>query len=265
MKKVEIFMLSLVVVFVLAVVQAQASVVGCPCPEPYESWCTASAGNDLVYYEDETYASAFHEIESGEEKAEARALGWELGARSYGYYKGGGPTSLYAYSTSEFIQWFEVTAAGTATINYKWDGELDIAGAHVSNVSWYDVGYLLDIYEDFSGNYQTWGENIDSESGELPINSSINESNLVFVFGDEDIGYQFPVSFGLVTWVGGEIVFSSNPSNPSDPYIELKSNFYDTAKICAITGGLAPVPLPTTMLLLGSGLVGLVSLRRRRR
>jgi hypothetical protein len=246
MKRFEICLLALVVVFELAIVQAYAN------SYPYESWCRAVAYG-VDYDKGPTYAYAKGKGVGWYGEAEARANGWGLGGRSYGYYYKAGPMSV---SDLHFTQWFRVTEVGPASINFTYDGYLAIDGENVEGGgyivtyfvhghSYFEKHYSKHDYKSHEHGFGTWSYS-DSDSWD-------------YDFTEDDIGTEFPVSFRLLT-----IVAAGTAGIGEGGWLALTSDFYDSFKVTEVTGGLEAVPIPATVLLLGSGLFGLAAIRRRR-
>jgi len=102
--------------------------------------------------------------------------------------------------------------------------------------------------------------------GTLDISESII---FEYLFDDDDVGDYFTISllsYIEVDLVGEEIVFDGDT-------LEFLSSFNNSLEIFSITGGIAAndeggplptVPIPSAIWLLGSGLIGLIGLGRRK-
>ena len=155
---------------------------------------------------------------------------------------------------ASYSETFKVVAAGSATLDFGWDGSL---GA--------DAGSDLTAGYQFLGSSSGLsvgdsGENING-TGDTVVNSG---GSIALFFTEEQVGTTFDVEAYLFTYISDNlrdecdsceaIHESSNRSAFAD--------FADTATL-SFTGGIAAVPVPAAVWLLGSALVGLVGIRRR--
>ena len=96
--------------------------------------------------------------------------------------------------------------------------------------------------------------------------STAETTLFTYDFTKGDIGEIFNISLYLETSVvgGGSIAFSE------DDTLVFDSDFYDTLKIDTISGGIEavegpPIPIPGAVWLMGSGLIAMVGIRRRKK
>ena len=218
----------------------------------YESWCVAYSNTTSDV--GETHAMAT----DSETSAEAKAVGWALGAQADMYieneFSGG------AYAQASFTQTFEVTAVGSASINFSYEGWLSIAnlGDGSAEDMWADTSFSVYAYDDLeneggdSYNLMDIGENFPSGTFSFTYN-----------FTDEDVGSLFYVTLELNASVSSEYI-----NYIGDGGLNFISDFYNTAELTDYSGGIdplggPPVPIPGALWLLGSGLFGLMAVRRR--
>ena len=261
MKKL-VMLLSLAAALVfLAGAQAEAVIL-----PPYTSWVEAYAGE--ASDSGETYAYVWEGYYNYLE-AEARADQWDIGGRSWidlgMTYEA---DELYAETYSTFTQEFEVTAAGSGYIEFAYSGYLGMDGSEADMDI--EVGYEVWVSDGYNGDY--YGDD-DSLSYYDYLDVSGGDG-FYYDFGEEDVGTTFDVTFDLLTWADVNYWESTEGyydalgewvQEPGWAYLE--SDFYDSLILTdyqnvAPVGG--EVPLPGAALLLGSGLIGLGALRRRK-
>lgn len=194
--------------------------------------------------------------------AEARADWWELGGRLHNSWNNTYQGWIYVFA--DFDKDFEVTAAGPASIRFSWEGSMQAIGDSKYNNNYYlyadanvEDGSLMnnDVY---------WYDELNSA-----VTLSISESDVFnYVFDAKDVGNFFTISLTLQTEVG--LLDDTQPINfTGNDSLDFTSNFYNTLKIDSISGGIEAVqgppvvPLPSTVLLLGSSLLGLIGIRRK--
>ena len=243
----KIFFLVLISFFVLfaGIAQAIATL-------PYMSW--VEAHTILDYDEGPSYAYASDSYGD----AEAWANGTDLGGRSYttGSYVSGVSDGGFAETHSYFEQIFVVTAAGPAAINFSWNGKLEITGTE-DTASGECIVAAFSIYAEEGFGCSKSDYNEIYGIGMVPVNDAYS---FVYNFTEADVGIDFSVFFDLYTYVDARGYDTFSGENGS---IEISSDFYDSFKITSIEGGLQAVPIPAAVWLLGSGLIGLVGVRRR--
>ncbi len=219
---------------------------------PYSSSCTADT--NTLYDSGDSYAIAT----DSDSSAQARADGWTLGAKAYvyvdDYFEGG------AHAHAEFTQQFRVTAAGAASIDFSYDGWLSATSLGSGTVGgMYDVSFSVNASDDFGNNdgysYGMSGFFCDFPGGRFSLD---------YNFLEEEIGN----TFGVTLTLNADIAAYEYITYTGDGGVELWSDFYNTAKITGTSGGIEPVggppvPIPGALWLLGSGLFGLVAVRRR--
>jgi hypothetical protein len=197
---------------------------------------------------------------------EAQAGWWDLGASIHSTwdstYQG------FVWADSELNKDFVVTSAGAASISFSLNGTLQ-----VNADSTYDDQYFvyssasIDDYGTFGSNPMIdWYDELDN-AGTMPVSHT---ATFNYDFSEDDIGEEFTIDLFLDLEVspypfGQEIEIAEGDT------IELLSAFYDGFKIDGITGGIAPadgpapptVPVPPSLWLLGSALVGLIGFRHK--
>ena len=269
--------------------------VGCIC-FGYGIAAHAAVGVPSAY---ETYSDAYdrinfdggpgytHAVVSGDEDydvwlAESRVNGWELGARAELWFDYQSMQVYWPNASAEFKQQFLVTDGSIAsTVTFAYDGALSAAGSNIDyESSLYSFGASLSVdhrdgdgnwvagkhYEDFSKNqsdgFDTWGCDgiftITYEAGELTTGKNffldvwlwtLYEAEGVSFLG-EFLGYDeegYPI-YGEVT----------------SGYLDISADFYNSLRLVSVDGGIEAVPIPGAVWLLGSGLLGMVAVRRRR-
>ncbi len=232
--------------------------------DTYSSICQAWYG-DLV---DQGPHYAYVDGPSGH--AQASANGWDIGAEAHGVLGlSGGDPSFYISGEASFSQPFRVTQAGPASITFSLDGWMSI---------WVDSDQIpsdwggSEIYSSFSVNIsdsleENWVEDsdtldvwdVDPYTGLVSGDYGPLTYTLTYYFSDEDIGRLFTVYPDLEAEVFGDI----DDSLGFQGEIYLDSNFIDTLELTGYSGGIAPVPIPGAVWLLGSGFIALVALQRR--
>ncbi|PQP33026.1 hypothetical protein C6A36_01360 [Desulfobacteraceae bacterium SEEP-SAG10] len=130
-------------------------------------------------------------------------------------------------------------------------------GDQIESVS---VGYEVEAYEPFFG--------VDYRDGDglvAPGMTTVNKTGKIeFVsLGASDIGRLLDVSFDLYTYTNGYGPYIHDGSTGQSGTVSLEADFYNSLHLTGVEGGLAIVPIPGAVWLLGSGLIGIVGVRRK--
>lgn len=203
-------------------------------------------------------AFASNDLPEGFLEGEARSFGTGfLGSRSAVTL--GAPFSGQhnAYSHAEYTQEYIVTAAGPATFEWYVRGSLNASQTDATAV--YQVNYSFNVEADayFFDPIAAVG-GVLTVAGDVPVDRSGSATHEFSAF---QVGQTFRVTARLNTVVSSSnfVVTGGNPS------VSIESDFFDTAGISGVSGGIAPVPEPEsgTLLLFGSILLGILRGRAR--
>lgn len=195
-------------------------------------------------------------------EAKSNANTCTLGSRIKGDWGiGGDPLNagMTWYALSEFAQDFEVMGVGSASVSFAFDGTIAIGGDFEGT---YQMGYEWQIKQ---GESQMGDAHYEDSLGlysyeETPV--------LELEFNQWDVGNIRTVEASLKTffWTDGRIDFIEGD------WIDFEADFFNSFKIDSFSEGLMPttaivpdVPIPSAVWLLGSGLIGLVGVRRKLR
>lgn len=157
---------------------------------------------------------------------------------------------------SSFSETFVVTGAGAASLDFVWDGTLGAdAGSGLAAGFTFAALALDNLLFDS-------GENV-SGTGDTNIDSG---GSIALFFTQNDIGTTFDVTALLTTYISEAFILCEQCelvlANQEDGYSAF-ADFSNTASF-SFTGGIAAVPVPAAVWLLGSALMGLVGIRRRK-
>lgn len=236
------------ILFMSAYNVAYAFVVG---PPPiYVSNCSVS---NTVAATDEGFTHAYIEdsTDGTNGYGEARAEGWEIGTK---VYKVLAPNNSFVsiYADADFSQPFKVTGTGSAEISFDYDGSLSVTGDK-SNFDFgegsSDLWYLVEAYDSFE-QFRHVSASYDPDTGDQTYDGTLI---LTYNFTDEDVGNVFVVTLHLESGL-----YAGSNAYIGESNVDLMSDFYNSASLTTFSGPIAPVPLPGTVWLLGSGLLGLV-------
>jgi hypothetical protein len=244
MKRVTI--LTGILVLVLSLTYAQASTF-----YPVFSFAKARAGHDKDW---DRYL------------AEAADGPWEASARSSSMSLGGFSSFMpesdsdvargKAYSASIFYQPFVATRSGTQSIAFKYSGLLEIGfddDDPLHDELKPSVGYMLAAFDDHHNKY------FQKESLE-EVDKIEVEDTFKFVY-QLDQGEEVRLLFLLMTFAKLGVNGSLDGLDDLDD-LKLLADFNNSFDIVELDG-LVVIPIPSTVLLLGTALMGLVGLRRR--
>lgn len=197
----------------------------------------------------------------------AHADWWTLGGRLDSIWDNTYQGWTYVFSDME--KEFEVTAAGSASITFSWYGLLEVIGnsAHDEAYYLYANASIEDTTRKINPDEYWYYELVAVGKMNISENATFN-----YIFDEQDVGDIFKISLVFDTQVSiypygsDDIIFADGES------LEFTSSFYNGLKIDSITGGIAAadeggplpaVPLPSAAWLLGSGVIGIVGIRRK--
>jgi len=205
-----------------------------------------------------TYASG----SAYDKDVQAHAGWWSLGGQLHNVWDNNYQGWIYAFSNIE--KQFQVIEAGSASINFSWEGSLQVNGNASYDNQYYLYGSALIEDRTLEANTEVdWYKELNAV-GTLDI-SQIATFN--YTFDVDDVGNIFEINLVFQTEVGlligGDII-------SSDDTLEFDSNLYNGLKIDSISGGIQAlegpppaVPIPSTVWLFGSALITIVGVKRK--
>ncbi len=244
----------------------------------YETYCDASARGESDGGEGYTHAVVSGEDEHDSWLAESRVDGWELGAKSelqFNDYTKLYEGSYYAPSASaDFKQQFLVTNGSFAsTVTFAYDGTLSAAGSD-NVVGMYEFGTDLSVnHYDGNGDWVEGKHDGYFRKGNGDGFGTWNYDDgftITYAAGELGTGDNFFLGVDLWAFYEAEGVWFEGEGEPTYGHLHISADFYNSLRLVSVTGGIEPVggppvPIPAAVWLLGSGLLGLVAVRRRKK
>ncbi|RLE68432.1 MAG: hypothetical protein DRJ45_07970 [Thermoprotei archaeon] len=271
MKKACAFLLSIFILF--WAVSAKAS------PYGTNAWANVQIDEESNGQMDEHEASA--SIMSNNNYAEAKASAWLYHLKGFGYADIHEEALAYSAGESEFWDTYTVIAPeGVESVRIGMRIKLNgiLQGEGYGNNDMWDTGfnvyvYLnreIPLYEAYAGLSQN-NFYVDSSSGNLDIDDFTSVPHGYKLSDFTDIIYffvepgEFWINYSLYAgvYIGGEVL--STGWAMSDFYYSANFEIFPAdPNIISLNSesGQGVVPIPSTLLLLGSGLVGILAIRK---
>ncbi len=260
MKYLRTFFLTMTIVLSFSLINyASASYVS-SCSADLQGYDVSDAGLTHAYV---SYDNSY---------AESRADGWTLGTRVYYSINDTSIQSWCNLANADFKQEFVVTNNTVAsTITFAYDGSMSVSGVNVDfGGTWYGMGTNIWVNEyDGAGlptgsKYDNYDMVIGSDSGDEYGTWDYSDTFQITYEADElTSGETFFLQPSLHSFFEAEGVGFLDSGN-----VVFDNNFYNSLTLVSVEGGIEaiggpPIPIPPAVLLLGSGFIGLVAVRKR--
>jgi hypothetical protein len=254
----------------------------------YVTYCDASDNSNYNGGTGYTHAKVSGSEDYNVWLAESQVNSWELGANAKLWFDYQSSQEYSPMASANFTQPFLViNGDDESTVTFAYDGTLSANGSNIDyGSSWYSFSVSLSVnHYDGDGNWVADKYSDDFYKAEADGFNTWNYDDsftVTYASGELTTGDIFSLDVWLIASYAAEGVSFLGEYLGVDPeteepmygevtsgYLDISADFYNSLRLVSITGGIEPVggppvPIPGAVWLLGSGLVGMFVIKRRR-